>query len=167
MVIFAVLVALAVDEWREKRQFRELAGRARTSVMAELEANQDELRSTRDGLADARDFLAAVVGAGGPGDPRLGSLDFALPEFSSAAWRTAQTIEASTYLDLEWLVAAGRAYETQDLYEGIFQEILRIMGGIGIPDNQPELFAELLGQLNIALQIHDALEERYARILAS
>jgi hypothetical protein len=164
MVIFAVLVALAVDEWREKRQFLELAERARSSVMAELTANQGELRSTRDGLAAARDTLAAALQVLDTRGPPL-TVDFALPEFSSAAWRTAQTIEAATYLDLDWLIAAARAYETQEMYEGVFQEILRIMGGIGIADDEPALVAELLGQLNIALQIHDGLEARYASIL--
>jgi hypothetical protein len=166
MVIFAVLVALAVDEWREGRQYRDRAERARNSVMAELRSNQNELHSTRDGLAAARDSLAAALVAIDSGGAPLASLDFSLPEFSSAAWKTAQTIEAATHLELEWLVAAGRAYETQELYEGIFREILRIMGGIGVADDQPALFAELLGQLNIALQIHDGLQDRYTRILA-
>lgn len=52
------------------------------------------------------------------------------------------------------------------MYEGIFREILRIMGRLGLAETQPALFAELLGQLSIALQIHDGLEAQYTGILA-
>ena len=46
MVVFAVTVALAVEEWREERQLQEFADRARAGVIAEVRANIDEFERT-------------------------------------------------------------------------------------------------------------------------
>jgi hypothetical protein len=47
-VVFAVLLALAVDEWRETRSRNALAARARASILEEIRGNATELRNTRD-----------------------------------------------------------------------------------------------------------------------
>ena len=45
MVVFAVLVALALEEWRQERRLQGFADRARSSVVAELEANLHPIRN--------------------------------------------------------------------------------------------------------------------------
>src|SRR5262245_21856053 len=47
-VVFAVLLALAVDEWRETQSQKALAARARASILEEIRGNESELRNTRD-----------------------------------------------------------------------------------------------------------------------
>ena len=61
IAIGGVLVALAVDEWRENAQFREQAERARASVLAEVGANLSELEATE---ASVEEFRAALSTAG-------------------------------------------------------------------------------------------------------
>lgn len=56
MVVFAVLVALGVEEWREERQLRAFADRARMAVDLELEQNLDEFRSDGPDLIEIRDL---------------------------------------------------------------------------------------------------------------
>ena len=46
-VMFAVLLAFAVDQWREDRSNTELAARARASILAEIAANRSELLDSR------------------------------------------------------------------------------------------------------------------------
>ena len=50
MVVFAVLVAFGVEEWREERQLRQFAEVARAAVELELEENLDEFKSTQASL---------------------------------------------------------------------------------------------------------------------
>jgi len=47
-VLVAVLLAFAVDEWRDAREKRQLADRARSTVVAELRVNREELRGNID-----------------------------------------------------------------------------------------------------------------------
>src|SRR5262245_21855151 len=47
-VVFAVLLALAVDEWRETKSQKALAARARASILEEIRGNESELRDARD-----------------------------------------------------------------------------------------------------------------------
>jgi hypothetical protein len=46
-IVLAILLAFAVDEWRERRSQQALAERARRTIVLELKANQSELRLTR------------------------------------------------------------------------------------------------------------------------
>src|SRR5689334_4619331 len=56
-VVVAVLLAFAVDEWRDARAKREVAERAKRSIVSELQANRDELsRSFGENAAHLRDL---------------------------------------------------------------------------------------------------------------
>ena len=55
MVVFAVLVALGVEEWRQERQLRAFADRARAAVDLEIEQNLEQLRSHASDLVEGRD----------------------------------------------------------------------------------------------------------------
>lgn len=57
--MLAVLVALAVDGWREERANQELATLARTSILDEARGNLEEIQSRR---ADHIAVLEALVG---------------------------------------------------------------------------------------------------------
>ena len=61
MVVFAVLVALAVEEWRDERQMHEFADRARMGVVTELRANLDEFEETGPGLLATDAMLREVT----------------------------------------------------------------------------------------------------------
>ena len=63
MVVFAVLVALGVEEWREERQLRAFADRARAAVDLEIQQNLDEFRSAGPGLSEGRETVATVLQA--------------------------------------------------------------------------------------------------------
>ena len=85
MIVFAVLVALGFEEWRDERQMQEFADRARAAVLAEIRANLDEFRNTGPGLSERVDGLGEVVREG---DPSLlvDGISLTLPDISTAAW---------------------------------------------------------------------------------
>ena len=61
MVVFAVLIALALEEWRQERRLLDFADRARASVVAETAANLQELDDTREGLLAIQELLSRVI----------------------------------------------------------------------------------------------------------
>ena len=85
-VVFAVLVALAVDEWREERQYRELAERAVVAVAAEIESNRTELGGS---LAENQALLERVREAAEDTVlPPTFSVNYQYSLLSTAAWQT-------------------------------------------------------------------------------
>jgi hypothetical protein len=92
LIVFSVLLALAVDEWREKRELAREVREAREAFANEMRGNRDLLTSDRyhthhknmwahyRALADAADAQDAA---------RLAELDrITLAEFSNGVWPT-------------------------------------------------------------------------------
>ena len=120
MIFFAVMLALAAEEWREKRDRLELADRALRSVVEEMRSNLEELETTGVRNAERLDVANVVLGdleeGRDPGDADIG-LEVSL--LSSAAWHSAQMSQAVQYLDFDVMRKLSEAYEIQDLYERV------------------------------------------------
>lgn len=120
MIFFAVMLALAAEEWREKRDRLELADRALRSVVEEMRSNLEELKSTgvrnTERLEAARIVLEELEAGRDQGDADVG-LEVAL--LSAAAWESAQMSQAVQYLDFDVMRELSEVYEVQDLYERV------------------------------------------------
>ena len=121
MVVFAVLVAFGVEEWREERQLRQFAASARAAIELEMQENLDEFRSSQPSLRSLLQRIAVFVQAEDESDPVFGDRSFeislSLPNVSSAAWRTAQTSEAAPYFDYDWIIQVSQVYDILAAYE--------------------------------------------------
>ena len=171
MVIFAVLVAFGVDNWRETRQLQRFAETARAAVEMEIEENWREFEKTRQPLNDLRDKVAAVVGAQSESDPVFTEsqldLTFSLPETSSAAWRTAQASQAAPYFDYNWIISVSRAYEMLGTYErmrdlmldSLTQVLARMASGTH-PLQAKQDFHRLNGRLLLVMQAHAEVQKQ-------
>ena len=113
-IVFAVLLALAVDQWREERSLRRQAERARQAVMTEIRSNREELRAVRANNDRWRGVIAETLIKPGVPDGMRPSMSWAM--LSSGAWQTAQGSQASQYFDYEWLVEVAQLYEGQALF---------------------------------------------------
>ena len=165
-VVFAVLVALAVDEWRQDRQVRHDAEAAKAAILAELRANDAELVRTGpsvDSLAARLAVLRERIRAGSRST--TGSLNVQLPDFSDAAWRTAQMTRATTHLDLAWLIRVAKAYEAQSLYTDLRNDVVHTFAGIN-GDESTSALTRLAGQLGVLQQLGAGLEAKYDTIFA-
>ena len=119
-VLLAVLLAFAVDEWRDARAKRELAERARQGILSELRANRDELRGTFEANAQQLASLQQTLDRFSTNPDTTGasvSLGFHAAQLSDAAWETARSTQAAQLLPFAWVVAIARVYETQALYK--------------------------------------------------
>lgn len=118
-VLIAVVLAFAVEEWREERELDKIAQEARRAIVAEVQHNRDELLESRPGIEASVDSLDAALSTVAADPASLRGLDvkFELALLSSAAWRSAQSMEAARRMDYAWMLQVARAYELQTMYE--------------------------------------------------
>jgi hypothetical protein len=120
MIFFAVMLALAAEEWRENRDRLALADRALRSVAEELRSNLEELERTGErnaGRLEAAGTVLAELEAGqDQGNADIG-LEVSL--LSTAAWQSAQMSQAVQYLDFDIMRTLSEVYEIQDLYDRV------------------------------------------------
>lgn len=127
-VVFAVLVALAVDEWWENRENEELGRQAMRAVAAELRGNLEELTNEREQLTTQLDQLDANI-TDLRADRELVEVNVNYPValLSSAAWQTAQVTRAVHFVDLDRTVRIARVYDLQNFFlraqEGLSERI--------------------------------------------
>jgi hypothetical protein len=159
MVVFAVLVALGVEEWREQRQMADFAERVRSAVLAEVDANLEELRATRQGLRTRSQVLGEVM-AESDLSPLEGNLTLRLPEFSSAAWSAAQVSQVAPHLDYEWMIAVSRAYESYAIYSRISERVIDAMSLVMGGEPTLEGIRAIHGRLLVLVDVHDQVMER-------
>ena len=168
MVVFAVLVALAVDEWREHREIAARVARAEAGVEAELRANQEELRLGSASVQAMYDSVSSVVTRLQAGEViREAGLGGNLPEFSDAAWETARVTGAVAHMPYRRVLRTAQVYETQALVREAQSQVLASFGGIVARGLQVDLLQELQGELFIALQIYASLAQRYDEALGA
>lgn len=164
LVVFAVMVALAVEEYREERQLQDFADRARIAVVAEVQANVDEMILTGPGLDSTAAKLGGVLESGDMAG-LAGDISFTLPEISTAAWRAAQVSRAAPYLDYEWMIQVSRAYEVYDTYRIVGNQAIEAMTLVigAAPTN--EGVRSIYGRLIIISGVHEQLLDRLEAIV--
>lgn len=133
-VVLAVLLALAVDEWREDRSHRELAARAQATILAEVRANLEELKKDRAATAKLIERLPAEDSLASGSSAKVW-ITISFSRLSSAAWNTAQSTQAAQYFEYSWMMRAARLYEIQSVYLATQTSVLNhIAGAIGEAD---------------------------------
>ena len=137
MVVFAVLAAFGIDEWRETRQLRQFAVSARSAVETELAENLAEFRAMQSALTTLTGQLEAQLEQAHRAvrEDRTdldGALDLnlRLPQISTAAWRVAQGSQAAPYFDYGWLIQVSRIYEVYEGYADVRGQVVADFGRI-------------------------------------
>ncbi len=167
MVVFAVLVALGVDEWRQTAELQEQVDRARAGVEAELRSNQSELAAGLVSISAMNDTVSVMVNDLRAGRPPV-TRGFAgeLPDFSDAAWQAAQVTGTVARMDYEWVLATARVYETQRLASDSQLRLIELLGASVLRQPDLDRYEDLRGQLFVTLQVYQALVEKYDDALA-
>lgn len=168
-VVFAVLLALAVDEWRETQSRNALAARARASILDEIRSNESELRNIRDNnralLHRIEETLLRVKQ-----EPETSlEFHFEIALLSSASWHTAQMTQAANLLDFDWLRRVSNVYELQELYVTSQSAVVDRLSGISeiLEDDPQRMLTIIAERLRVALRIQDSLLEDYAKVLGN
>jgi hypothetical protein len=168
-IVFAVLLALALDEWNQTRELMEQAEQARAAVLSELESNQADLRLGGPSTAALLERVTETVQQLSQGEAITSiHLDVQLPDFSDAAWETARFTGVVARMDYEWVLQTARVYQVQALTWDLQTNLLLTLGSLAAA-RTPELerFADLTGQLTILTLLHDQLGEGYEELLGT
>ena len=168
MIFFAVMLALAAEEWREKRDRLELADRALRSVVEEMRSNLEELKSTgvrnAERLEAARIVLEELEAGRDQGDADVG-LEVAL--LSAAAWESAQMSQAVQYLDFDVMRDLSEVYEIQALYDRMQAGAVDNMTEMMRTAEQDPVAAVRQGMISLSVltDLHASLIEVYRNAL--
>jgi len=168
MIFLAVVLALAAEEWREKRDRQELADRAQSSVVEEIRSNLAELERTAprnvERLEAAREVLRELEAGVEPGDADLG-LEVSL--LSTAAWQSAQMSQAVHYFDLDAMRQLSEVYEIQEMYDRMQTGIVDGMGDLlRIAREDPEAAVRQgVSGVSMLVGFHETLAETYRHTL--
>ena len=117
-VVFAVSLALFVNEWRQDRSDQALAARALEAVVEEVRSNRDGLVSTVEQHQESLDSLRVTIAAidAGAIDSLGGSLQYDVALLKGTAWETARMTQVIIYMDYDVVAQLSGIYELQGLY---------------------------------------------------
>jgi hypothetical protein len=134
LIVFSILVALFVDEWRDQRHLDEQRDRALSDIHSEIVLNLGAIDSVVDYHLTIRDSLGVLLqrlatderversawelamGAAPAGIQR--------PDVTSIAWQTAAASEAVALLDIGLTNRLGSLYDIQA--KGVESTVLRV-----------------------------------------
>ena len=168
-VVFAVLLALGVNEWREADNNKDLASEAFGKVVQEIKSNKsmidDILLNHKNIIAEIDTVIVKlkrksdIVG--------FGDIQFETP--SRTAWDAAVLTTAVNYLDYDKVEKITSVYSTQRVYSDIsdkvFQELVFF-----VPDkNREEMIKQFTKQkvyVYNLISIEEQLLDTYSKFLS-
>ncbi len=174
MVVFAVLAAFGVEEWREQRRLREFAAVARSAVETEIAENLEQFRAAAPALTELMELLDRVLRAADEDRSVPFELRIRLPAMSMAAWRAAQGSPGAPYFEHEWVIRVSRVYEGYEDYAPlrrlVIEDYTRIFAHQrAFPEMEPADWIELLeplgGRLFMLEEAHRGIQSGLESLL--
>jgi hypothetical protein len=165
-IVLALLLALAVNEWHDRRQENERALDARRAILAELRANSAEIRSSRAALKDIVQTLRGALDDSKPAANKL-KIDLGISLLSAAAWRAALATQASQRIDFDWITRIAKVYELQDNFLRVQNAAIDQLAALP-PDGGSgahEVAAMLVPRFSALEQLAQGLARSYDEVL--
>lgn len=132
LIVFAVLVALAVDEYWEQREERQLAETAVERITSELLENRAELLAGRGSNGGLESDLATAVAEASSGEPlTISSVNYEVALVGSSAWETAMATRAIHFMDFDLAAGISRAYRVQELFSDRQLQVVDDVSSLG------------------------------------
>jgi hypothetical protein len=167
-IVLALLLALAVNEWHDRRQENERALDARRAILAELRANSAEIRSSRAALKDIVQTLRGALDDSKPAANKL-KIDLGISLLSAAAWRAALATQASQRIDFDWITRIAKVYELQDNFLRVQNAAIDQLAALP-PDGGSgahEVAAMLVPRFSALEQLAQGLARSYDEVLGT
>lgn len=124
LIVFSVLLALAVDEWRDNRSQRVRTEAALAAILSELEANRAAMQRARDLHESIATRLQAMQESGTmPTRDEASSGLFRPARVISTAWASAREAGALDELPYDLVLSLSRLYGSQERYEQLSSQL--------------------------------------------
>jgi hypothetical protein len=116
-IMFSILLALAVDNWRENRQHRRLAQQSLQIFEREIRQNLDRIDDVAPYHSGLRSVVAeALTNPGHAADMRSIVEGLQPTVLLNTAWQTALATGALTHIDVEIVSALSLTYSIQERF---------------------------------------------------
>ncbi len=173
-VVFAVLLALGVNEWRKNLENEQLSRQALVNIVLEIEANKSDIVN---GLAEHKQlstYLDSTLKAykeveKGESNAVKKSFRFSYEHsvLNSTAWNSAQITQAVKFMDYETISALSTIYELQAIYKDHGKEVIAAMGKVAYHEAEFKSFLKAnIFNVRISINIEESLVEAYDAFLA-
>ena len=169
LIVFAVIIALAVDQYWESHEEVELAETALLSIRSEIERNHEQLLDNReDNRSSARHtqtILQSIREGATDVPPAL--VDYSFSLIGDDAWQTAQATRAIHFMDFSLVTQISQIYRIQEFFtarqDRVVDAVASFMEGQAAGS---ETVGGYSTQLLISLQIECQLMTSYEMLLA-
>ena len=167
-VVFAVLLALGVNEWRTNQNNEDLGLAAFEKVVKEVEGNKSKisgiLKNHKNTLSEIDTVISKIKRKSS--DITFGQILFEAP--AGTAWEAAKLTSAVNYLDYSHVEKMTAVYSTQKVYsdvaDKVFQELVFF-----VPDEDHEILVKQFAKQKVYLYnlilIEEQLIEEYDKFL--
>lgn len=153
-IIFAVMVALIADEWRDDRQQQQRAEAALEQVMAEVAENLSELEQSLEENAELAAYLATMANGEDEGPLQV---NMALSLVSDAAWESAKMTQAMHHIEFNRVTELAQYYDQLAFFARRQDAMLTLIGQIRQQDSKTAAADSLAGQLQMLLSMQGIL----------
>jgi hypothetical protein len=167
-VVFAVLLALGVNEWRESNNNEDLATEALSKVIQEIESNQNRLSKVLLNHKNIITEIDTVISKLKRKDDIVGFGDIIFEAPSRTAWDAAVLTAAVNYLDYDMVEKITSVYSTQKVYtdvsDRVFQELVFFVPDKGREEMVKQFTKQKIYVMNL-ISIEEQLSEEYSKFL--
>jgi hypothetical protein len=148
-IILGVLLALALDEWRQGRREQEVVVLALQNIREEIKENRAEVRRA---LGHHRDLLRR--------QEETPDMDVALKPamIRNNAWQAAQSSQAAARMDFSSLAAFSKMEELQDIYQRLLAGVMPTIYQVGQQPDMKLVLQDLAWFEETLLQVYDEAE---------
>ncbi|HWM95189.1 MAG TPA: hypothetical protein VN493_30825 [Thermoanaerobaculia bacterium] len=155
-VITGVLLALAVDEWRQGRRDQQLVDLSIRNIREEIDSNRKEVRRA---LQHHQELLAL-------GEERPKGVDFGTKPaiIRNNAWEAAQASQAAAKMDFTLVAAISKMEEAQDTYQKLVGSALPLVYQNLSEGARMSILYDLSYFENMLLQVYDETERVIAGV---
>jgi hypothetical protein len=169
-IVLGVLLALALSEWNEDRNHRELAQAALQNVNNEIRSNAETLHLIHDNNTAT---LAAIEADPGPdGDESLTFIPGA--QLQETAWEALLSTGLSAHLDYQTVLSLSEMYAIQRVYKESGVQVSEaamhstaVSAAMGTELDDRHFTQQFKGYFGLLTQIEAQLLEAYDEVLSA
>jgi hypothetical protein len=147
-VLLGVLLALALDEWRQGRREQKVVALALQNIRNEIKENRAEVQRAIDWH---RDLLSRLEKT-----PDM-NISFKPAILRNNAWQAAQSSQAAANMQFSSVAAFSRMEDMQDLYQGFVTNVTPLFYSNG-PGPPTMILYDFVYFEELLLQVYDEAE---------
>jgi cadmium resistance protein CadD (predicted permease) len=163
-VVFAILVALMVDDWKDNKSKQSTANELRKQMSLEMKSNYTKLHAIQkkhtEQLKRKNNLIKQIDTITlSHGDLVIG---ISFPTLKSTAWNSIILSNSVTVIDVKLIGALSDIYDTQEQYQDYTNHLLKKYGAaLALSDNWKYELRQYRNELTTLVQLGKNLEDRY------